>query len=152
MTAIINADTAHHRYLIVKINHLAERLEEHTDQPLVCHAEPLYRMAGGALHSGSLRPIAAALSILPANLPQEARVLAGQLDGAVTELHAMLPAAAPPMAPTLPSWPVPVATPETGGLGQALARCRRIFGGPRDSTDLHTTRGLLAAAHAPRAR
>lgn len=145
--------TAHHRYLIVKINHLAERLEEHTHQPLVCHTEPLYRMNGGTLPDGCLRPIAAALSILSPNLPAHARVLADQLDEAVAELHAILPSV-PPAAPAapLPSWPVPVATPETGSFRQVLYRCRRIIGGRRNTPDLHAPRRLLAAAQAPLAR
>ena len=145
--------TAHHRYLIVKINHLAERLEEHTHQPLVCHTEPLYRMDGNTPHDGCLRPIAAALSILPANLPAHARVLADQLDEAVAELHAILQSAPLPVpATSLPCWPVPVATPETGGFRQALSRSRRIIGGRRNTPDLHATRRLLAAAQAPLAR
>lgn len=151
MTAIINTHTAHHRFLIVKINHLAERLEEQTSHPLVCHTAPLYRAAGGALHDGYLPPIADALADLRRNLPADARILADQLDDAVAELDTILQAAPLPMAPPVPVWPEPDANLQTGGLRQAIDRCRRIIG-RRNEPDLRATRGLLAIAHAPSAR
>ena len=48
--------------LIVKINHLAERLEPYADRPLAVHTAQLYAPADGQLHRGHAQAVAEALA------------------------------------------------------------------------------------------
>ena len=152
--------TEQERLLIVKINHLAERLEPYSDRPLAVHAAQLYQTADCQLHRGHAEAVADALATELAPLLDEAVSLPSQLFAALSELQISLPPA--PAAPPVPE-PVyyalpPAQAPPTPkprpGIRQAAARIRGIITGCRrkeapTAGAMQATAGLMACAPLP---
>ena len=150
--------TEQERLLIVKINHLAERLEPYADRPLAVHAAQLYAPADGQLHRGHAQAVADALSTGLAPLPDEAMSLRYQLFAALSELQISLPPAPTPTPVPEPVYytlpPAPTPPKPRPGIRQAAARIRGVITGYcRKETPttgaMRATAGLMACASLP---
>ena len=147
--------TEQERLLIVKINHLAERLEPYSDRPLAVHAARLYQTADGQLHRGHAEAVADALTTGLMPLPDEAVSLPGQLFAALSELQISLPPAPPVPEPVYYALPPAQAPPKPRpGIRQAAARIRGIITGRRrkevpTAGAMRATAGLMACAPLP---
>ena len=152
---LLNA-TEHERLLIVRINHLAERLAAYTDQPIATYATMLYAPTGQLL-PGHVEAVADWLhASLPLALPDEALPLRRQLFDALSSLQTSIaqPAPPPPMPPA-PPMPMPRPPRRHSGIRKAAAsirggvvnKCRRQET-PTPGA-MHATAGLLACTPLP---
>ena len=92
----------HRRLLIVKINHLAERIDPYIPQPISDTAAVLYRIPDVNLNRSHAQHIAAIVN--GADIPDAAQPAGYQLSQALAELDTMLPPApAPFVAPVAPA-------------------------------------------------
>ena len=132
--------TEQERLLIVKINHLAERLEAYTARPLAVLVAQLYAPADGHLHRGHTQAVADRLATDLTPDP-DSMSLQRQLLAALTELQTSLPPAldtpavpepvyyalspAPP-APPVPPMPMPRPPRRRSGIRKAAASIRGV--------------------------
>lgn len=156
---LLNA-TEHERLLIVRINHLAERLAAYTDQPIATYAAMLYAPTGQLL-PGHVRAVADWLNAgLPLPLPDEALPLRRQIFDALSSLQTSIAPPAPPpppMPPAPPAPPMPTPRPprRRSGIRKAAASIRgSVVNKCRQQETptpgaMHTTAGLLACAPLP---
>ena len=119
------------RFLIVKINHLAERIDPYIPQPIADSAAVLYQIPDAGLHSGHITHIANIVNATP--MPVEAQPLRVRLSDALADLELTLPPAPPPfVAPpppaviiTMPSAKQPSA--RRGRFTRLLAAIRKLL-------------------------
>lgn len=144
----MSTTTEQERLLIVKINHLAERLEPYGDQQLAVHAAHLYATADGQLHRGLVQDVAEELA---ANLTQapESASLRCQLFAALSELQISLPPA-PIQEPARHALPQALAPPAPhkphASIRKAAARIRSVIGNRRRKEETPTAGAMRATA------